>query len=88
MEFVYQSNDGRGAVGYAPPVLDMHGRPLVPARLVAPDAPEAEQSFKPGDPFHVDETAEPELLDFVRSHKSFRLVTRDWLRDNKPHGRY
>ena len=40
--------------------------------------------FEPNEPFDVDEALDPDLLDFVRSHNSFKLVTRDWLRDHRP----
>jgi hypothetical protein len=34
MRFQFHGHDASDAVGYVPPVLDLHGRPLIPARLV------------------------------------------------------
>jgi hypothetical protein len=67
MRFQFHPHDSSDAVGYAPPLLDLHGRPLIPARLVPVDhealkrEPHPRQAkagavriFKPGEIFDAD----------------------------------
>ena len=84
MQFVFEPHDGERR-GYVPPVYNLYDQLLIHARLTHHKEPEAKRVFEPGVPFDVDGTFEPDLLDFVLSHREFRRVTRDWMREHQPH---
>ena len=84
MRYVFEPRDGEPR-GFIPGIYSGHDRLLIPARLTHTKHPDVTRVFEPNEPFDVDEALDPDLLDFVRSHNSFKLVTRDWLRDHRPH---
>ncbi len=73
--YEFQLHEGSEAFGgYILPILDLHERPLVPARLVQPDAEGVTRVFKRGEIFDVHERREAHLHEFVRSCRDFRVV--------------
>jgi hypothetical protein len=75
MRFVYHGDDDGEEIGIAMPVLDLHGRPLIHPRTVAPDHPEAARKFKSGQAFDIDDRLEPVLAGFFRAHKRFQNLS-------------
>jgi hypothetical protein len=91
MRFQFHPHEASDAVGYVPPLLDLHGRPLIPARLVPVDhealkgKPHPRQGgvariFKPGEIFDVNENDHERggyhLSQFCRAHHDFVVVNR------------
>jgi hypothetical protein len=69
MRFIYH---GDRDIGVTAPVLDLHGRALVPPRTVPADHPDAFRKFESGKPFNIDEKLEPALVQFLRIDKNFQ----------------
>jgi hypothetical protein len=68
--FVYRPRGHEGdEVGYCPPVLDMHQRPLVNPEIVHPDNPRATRRIVAGQIFATDD---PHEAEFYRMHSSFK----------------
>jgi hypothetical protein len=80
MRFVFHPHDGQEAVGYRPPILDLHGRPMVTASLVPANHPGCARVFEPGVPFDVDENDHKRggywLAHFCRAHSDFQVLNR------------
>ena len=84
MRYVFDPRDGSSRAAYIKPIYSGSDRLLIHARLSHDKHPDAARIFEAGEPFDVDEALDPDLLEFVRSHNSFKLVTRDWQRDHQP----
>jgi hypothetical protein len=80
MRFEFHPHDSSELTGYAHPILDLHGNPLVYARLVPPTHPECVMTFEPGVPFEVNEQDHMHggfhLAQFCRQHPDFQTVSR------------
>jgi hypothetical protein len=69
-KFVYRPREHESdRIGYAPPVLDRHDRPLVYPELVHHDNPRAARVIVAGQVF---ETDDPHMVAFCKGHRSFR----------------
>ena len=75
MKFAFRPHDGIEKVGYVPPILDRHDRPLVSAQLVAADDPEAKRMFAAGEVFDVDESSSRILLNLSGATRTFCWLT-------------
>jgi hypothetical protein len=78
MRFRYEPHEGGDKVAYAPPILDLHDRPLVNAGLVAVDDPRASSLvFTPGCSFSVNADDFPAgyyLAAFCKASHDFVLL--------------
>jgi hypothetical protein len=69
-KFVYRPREtDPPKIGWTPPVLDMHGRPLIYPELVHPENPRATRVITADEVFSTDD---PHLIAFCNSHPSFR----------------
>jgi hypothetical protein len=76
-KFIYDpKHDELENIGWQPPILDLHGRPLVNGCFVAPDHEKCARKFTAGRVFDVDEKTEPHLYAFVASDRRFRKARR------------
>jgi hypothetical protein len=68
--FIYAPRDSAvdDRIGYVPPVLDRHGRPLIFPALAHADNPRAVRVITAGNVF---ETDDPHEIAFYKSHPSF-----------------
>jgi hypothetical protein len=70
-KFVYKPRDAADGdkIGYVPPTLDMHGRPLVYPQLVHHENPAATRVITAGMEFDTNDEHE---IAFFKSHPEFR----------------
>jgi hypothetical protein len=68
--------DEPAKIGWIPPVLDLHGRPLVNGSMGPHDAERVARVFEADKKFEVDEKAHPHLAQFLISDCRFSIVNR------------
>src|SRR5258707_9896630 len=66
---------GADPVGYLHPILDLHERPMVSARLTAAfDDPNVAMVIQPEQYILLDEVRDRHALEYMRSHRDFVLL--------------
>lgn len=76
MIFIYKSPDDETMIGLTAPILDQHGRALVPPTIVPHDHPEAARKIVHNKSFEVDEHKESALCQWLRIDKRFQRLGR------------